>query len=76
MNKKGSEQNDNWVKIIDGLSDDGYSFYPTDSHMPNVDSHGTTREYAIAHNMHYIPASGDNPGGYVAYDPINGCYHL
>ena len=64
------------VKIIDGLSDDGYSFYPTDSHMPNVDSHGTTREYAIAHNMHYIPASGDNPGGYVPYDPINGCYHL
>ena len=64
------------VKIIDGLSDDGYSFYPTCSAMPDVDSHGTTREYAIEHNMHYIQGSGDNPGGYVSYDSINGCYHL
>ena len=64
------------VKIIDGLSEDGYSFYPTCSAMPDVDSHGITREYAIEHNMHYIQGSGDNPGGYVSYDSINGCYHL
>ena len=63
------------VKIIDGLSDDGYSFYPTDPHMPDVDSHGITREYAIAHNMHYIQGDGDWSGGYVNYDAVNKCYH-
>ena len=50
---------------------------------PEVDSQGITREYAIAHDMHYIEMNvdGDRPGeyitvgGYVSYDPNAGCYH-
>lgn len=58
-----------------GLSEDGYSYYP--QYGPAVDSAGVTREYAIAHNMHYIPMEidGQTVGGYVAYDPKAGCYH-
>ena len=50
---------------------------------PEVDSHGITREYAIANDMHYIEITvdGDRPGemvtvgGYTRYDPAAGCYH-
>lgn len=57
------------------------SIYP--EYGPAVDSQGITREYAIAHNMHYIEmrVDGDRPGeyvtvgGYTAYDPVAGCYH-
>lgn len=57
------------------------SIYP--EYGPEVDSQGITREYAIAHNMHYIEMTvdGDRPGeyvtvgGYTAYDPAAGCYH-
>ena len=50
---------------------------------PEVDSHGITREYAIAHDMHYMEmeVDGDNPGetltvgGYMTIDPNNGIYH-
>lgn len=50
---------------------------------PEVDSQGITREYAIAHDMHYMEmrVDGDRPGeyvtvgGYVAYDANAGCYH-
>ena len=50
---------------------------------PEVDSQGITREYAIAHDMHYIEmrVDGDRPGeyvtvgGYTARDPNNGLYH-
>ena len=64
-----------------GLSEDGYSYYP--EYGPAVDSAGVTREEAISKNMHYIEmrVDGDAPGeyvtvgGYVAYDPVAGCYH-
>ena len=50
---------------------------------PEVDAQGITREYAIAHDMHYleITVDGDRPGeyvtvgGYTARDPNNGLYH-
>ena len=44
---------------------------------PEVDSHGVTREYAIANDWHYMELiiDGKDVGGYVAYDPVNGCYH-
>lgn len=50
---------------------------------PEVDAQGITREYAIAHDMHYIEmeVDGDRPGetvtvgGYTAIDPQNGLYH-
>ncbi|WP_405305463.1 hypothetical protein [Methanobrevibacter sp.] len=50
---------------------------------PEVDSHGITREYAIAHDMHYveITVDGDRPGemvtvgGYTRADPNTGYYH-
>ena len=50
---------------------------------PDVDSQGITREYAIAHNMHYveITVDGDRPGemvtvgGYTKPDPNTGYYH-
>ena len=55
-------------------ADDG-SIYP--EYGPAVDSNGITREYAIAHNMHYMEMriDGKTVGGYVAYDPAAGCYH-
>lgn len=58
-----------------GLSEDGYSYYP--EYGPAVDSAGTTREYAIAHNWHYISMNidGETVGGYVPYDSKAGCYH-
>lgn len=60
---------------VSGLSEDGYSYYP--EYGPAVDSLGTTREYAIANNWHYIPQTidGMNAGSYVPYDSVNGCYH-
>lgn len=50
---------------------------------PEVDAQGITREYAIAHNMHYVEMTvdGDRPGeyvtvgGYTAIDPNTGYYH-
>lgn len=44
---------------------------------PEVDSQGITREYAIAHNMHYIKMEidGRTVGGYTAVDPNTGTYH-
>ena len=44
---------------------------------PEVDSYGVTREYAIAHNMHYLELDlGDEViGGYTAIDPNTGTYH-
>lgn len=44
---------------------------------PEVDSQGITREYAIAHNMHYIEMEidGRTVGGYTAVDPNTGTYH-
>jgi len=44
---------------------------------PEVDSHGITREYAIANNMHYIEMTidGKTVGGYTAIDPNTGTYH-
>lgn len=50
---------------------------------PEVDSQGITREYAIAHDWHYleITVDGDRPGeyvtvgGYTAMDPNTGTYH-
>lgn len=58
-----------------GLSEDGYSYYPESG--PAVDRYGVTREEAIARNMHYVPLEidGEDIGGYVAYDPVNGGYH-
>jgi hypothetical protein len=59
-----------------GLSEDGYSYYP--EYGPAVDSLGYTREYAIAHNWHYIPGRTDDGydiGMYVPYDSVAGCYH-
>ena len=62
----------------EGLSPDGYSYYPTSKNAPDVDRYGITREYAIAHNMHYIHHvidNGEDVGGYTAYDTLNGGYH-
>ena len=58
-----------------GLSEDGYSYYS--QYGPAVDSMGITREYAIAHNMHYISMKidGEVVGTYVPYDAKAGCYH-
>ena len=44
---------------------------------PEVDSYGVTREYAIAHNMHYLELDlGDEViGGYTKIDPNTGTYH-
>lgn len=58
-----------------GVSDDGYSYYPQSG--PAVDSRGITREYAMAHNMHYISQSidGMDAGVYVRYDSKAGSYH-
>lgn len=58
-----------------GLSDDGYSYYPQSG--PAVDSRGVTREYAMAHNMHYISQriDGMDAGVYVRYDSKAGSYH-
>ena len=58
-----------------GLSEDGYSYYP--QYGPAVDTRGVTREHAIANNMHYIPMTidGQNVGTYVPYDAKAGCYH-
>ena len=50
---------------------------------PEVDKQGITREYAIAHDMHYIEytVDGDRPGemvtvgGYTKADPNTGYYH-
>ena len=44
---------------------------------PEVDSQGITREYAIAHDMHYIEMEidGRTVGGYTAVDPNTGTYH-
>jgi hypothetical protein len=44
---------------------------------PEVDSYGKTREYAIAHDMHYIELKidGETVGGYTAIDPNTGTYH-
>lgn len=69
--KKTSGQNSN-----SGLSEDGYSYYP--EYGPDVDFLGTTREYAIEHNYHYLPQTidGKDRGSYVPYDPANGCYHV
>ena len=59
---------------VSGLSDDGYSYYPSSG--PEVDSQGVTREYASAHNMRYIPQTidGVDCGMYVPPDQ-NGVYH-
>lgn len=69
--KKNSNQNSN-----SGLSEDGYTYYP--EYGPAVDAFGTTREYAIAHNYHYLPRTvdGQDMGAYIPYDPTNGCYHM
>ena len=58
-----------------GLSSDGYSYYP--EYGPAVDSRGVTRQQAIASNMHYIPQTidGMDAGLYVRYDANAGCYH-
>ena len=58
-----------------GVSDDGYSYYPQSG--PAVDSRGITREYAMAHNMHYISQriDGMDAGVYVPYDSKAGSYH-
>ena len=60
---------------VSGLSEDGYSYYPSSG--PAVDSMGQTREQAIAKNMHYIPQTidGRDSGVYVPYDSKAGCYH-
>lgn len=60
---------------VSGLSDDGYSYYPNSG--PAVDTAGTTQEYAIANNWHYIPQTidGVDAGIYVPYDSKAGCYH-
>ncbi len=44
---------------------------------PEVDSYGVTREYAIAHDWHYLELDlGDKVvGGYTAIDPTRGTYH-
>ena len=44
---------------------------------PEVDSQGITREYAIAHDMHYIEMEidGRTVGGYTTVDPNTGTYH-
>ena len=44
---------------------------------PEVDSYGVTREYAIAHDWHYIELiiDGKDCGGYTAIDPTRGTYH-
>ena len=61
----------------DGLSEDGYSYYPSSSNAPDVDYYGVSREYAESHNMRYIPLETEDGdfGGYTTYDPINKCYH-
>ena len=58
-----------------GLSEDGYSYFP--EYGPASDCLGQTREYAIAHNYHYIPQriDGRDAGIYVPYDSKAGCYH-
>ena len=58
-----------------GLSEDGYSYYPSSGLA--VDSLGYTREYAMAHNWHYIPQTidGKDAGVYVPYDSKSGKYH-
>ena len=52
-------------------------YYPTSKYAPDVDNYGTTREEAINKDMRYIPIvdEGVDYGGYVPYDPVNGCYH-
>ena len=69
-NQKTSNDNS-----LSGLSEDGYSYYPSSG--PAVDSMGKTREYAIANNWHYIPQTidGRDAGVYVPYDSKAGCYH-
>lgn len=44
---------------------------------PEVDSYGVTREYAIAHDMHYLELDLGNEviGGYTKIDPNTGTYH-
>ena len=58
-----------------GISDDGFTYYPQSG--PAVDSRGITREYAMAHNMHYISQSidGMDAGVYVRYDSKACPYH-
>lgn len=60
---------------VSGLSDDGYSYYPSSG--PAVDSRGYARENAIANNWHYIPQTidGQDAGVYVPYDSKAGSYH-
>lgn len=71
--KNNNDQSSN-TKSSSGLCSDG-SYYP--EYGPAVDSKGVTREYAIAHNWHYIllTIDGVDSGLYVSYDPINRCYH-
>lgn len=70
-----NEEKTNNYDSVSGLSDDGYSYYPSSG--PAVDAAGTTREYAIANNWHYIPQTidGMDAGIYVPYDSKAGCYH-
>lgn len=70
-----SEEKTSNYDSVSGISEDGYSYYP--EYGPAVDAHGTTREYAIANNWHYIPMTidGVDCGGYVPYDPNSKCYH-
>ena len=44
---------------------------------PEVDTYGVTREYAIAHDWHYLELiiDGKDRGGYAAIDSTTGTYH-
>ena len=70
-----NEDKTNNYDSVSGLSDDGYSYYPSSG--PAVDSRGYTRENAIANNWHYIPQTidGQDAGVYVPYDSKAGSYH-
>ena len=62
------------VRTIDGLSDDGYSFYADCEIAPEHDSMGITKKYAIENGMHYLPeqAMGEYTGRYLMYDSQRG----
>lgn len=70
-----SEEKTNNYDSVSGLSEDGYSYYP--QYGPPVDHVGTTREFAIANNWHYIPMTidGKDCGAYTPYDSNAKCYH-
>ena len=69
----GQEQSSTVTHTTKYASNGG--MYP--EYGPDVDQQGITREYAIAHDMHYIEMDidGKTSGGYTAVDPNTGTYH-